>query len=353
MLSNAEIIRKRPKTFTNIGGQAVIEGVMMRSPHYIATAVRKADQSIVIRSQSYESRGLRNSFYRKPLIRGVVSLVESMIQGIEALGYSAQVSSDGDKDDGGLTRGAIFVSILMAFVFGIGLFVALPHLLTYLILSFNNQSTSADSPFFHLLDGVLKMAILMAYIWLISRMNDIRRVFQYHGAEHKSIYAFEYGKPLTPEYAQKFTTLHPRCGTSFLLFLVLISIGMFSIIFPLVSLDRLTGNPILNHLSMVVMKVILMFPVAGLAYEFIKACAFRMDSAIFRGLIWPGMKLQRLTTREPDDSQLEVALASLIQVLRLEQGSVKLTGNEPEEIKINQISDLDFSGAQVTDFQEE
>ncbi|NBU21459.1 DUF1385 domain-containing protein, partial [bacterium] len=212
--------------FTSIGGQAVLEGVMMRSPHFIAVAVRKPDQKIVIQYQPYQSVMGRYSLLKKPLLRGVVTLIESMIQGVDALSYSAQVLSASDADSKNvkqeLSSLAIAFSILSAFLFGMGLFVALPHLLTVWLSSWGAVELSTASPGFHALDGLLKMAILLAYVYLISLMKDIKRVFQYHGAEHKSIYAFEAGEDLTVENARKYTTLHPRCGTSFLLFLVVI-----------------------------------------------------------------------------------------------------------------------------------
>lgn len=341
--------------FTSIGGQAVIEGVMMRSPHFIAIAVRKANQRISIRNSPYVSISQRYSFFRKPILRGVVALLESMLQGFEALSYSASIAADSEESDAELSNLAIAGSLVIALVFGMGLFVALPHFLTAVVASSPGIQITAQSPFFHLLDGTLKMCILLGYVYLIALMKDIHRVFQYHGAEHKSIYTFEAGEDLTVENARKYTTLHPRCGTSFLLFLVLISVAVFSIVFPLFHLTQLFDKPILNHLFMILVKMMLMLPVAGLSYEFIKACAFRMNNPIFRTLIWPGMILQKLTTREPNDDQLEVALSSLRQVLRLEksrQNSDVLEKKSKNEIEIGQISELGQVEALVTEFPE-
>ena len=308
--------------FTSIGGQAVIEGVMMRSPHFIAVAVRKPNHRIVIKNVPYQGIASRFPLLKKPIFRGVAGLIESMVQGIDALSYSANIASV-EGDERRERRGAFELRDFHVDRFGVsarhGLFVALPHFLTAVITSRPSIGLTAASPLFHLIDGALKMILLLSYVYLIAMMRDIHRVFQYHGAEHKSIYAFEAGEELTVENARKYTTLHPRCGTSFLLFLVLISILVFSIIFPLFGLTHLSENPILNHVLMICVKIVLMFPVAGLAYEFIKACACRMDNPIFRAMIWPGMILQKLTTREPDDQQLEVALASLRQVLKNEK----------------------------------
>lgn len=319
-----------PKKYTSIGGQAVLEGVMMRSPRFIAIAIRKPDGKIAVKSYAHDSVSARYPILRKPVLRGVVGLVESMVQGIHALGYSAEVAAEAEKLAGKqegkkeqeLSKLAIAGSMIAAFAMAIGLFVALPHLLTVLL---TKNQVSVDSPLFHVIDGTFNLIILMAYVYAISLMKDIRRVFQYHGAEHKSIYAFEAGETLTVENAARHTALHPRCGTSFLLFLVLISIAVFSIIFPLLGLTRFTDNVIVNHAVMIVVKIALMFPVAGVSYEFIKACACRMDNPVFRAMIWPGMILQNLTTRPPENDQLEVALVSLRQVLKLEKAHAAAT----------------------------
>jgi uncharacterized protein YqhQ len=334
--------------FTSIGGQAVIEGVMMRSPHFIAVAVRKPDGRITIRQRPYEGISGRIKLLRKPLLRGVVTLVESMVQGMEALGYSAQVAVREEKDVDADSEApiesmggfAIASSIVLAFGMGMGLFVVLPHLLAAIF-------ARADNPLFHVIDGALKMTILLGYVYLIALMKDIHRVFQYHGAEHKSIYTFEAGEELSVANARKYTTLHPRCGTSFLFFLILISVLVFSAVFPLFGLTTLSPIPIVNHLFMVALKIVLMFPVAGLAYEFIKMCACRMQNPVFRVMIWPGMILQKLTTREPSDDQLEVALASLRQVLRLEKG-----GEQPVEITVGALDEIGLVAATVAEFSE-
>mgnify|MGYP001568095462 CR=1 FL=1 len=315
----------------------------MRSPHFIAVAVRKHNQKIIIKYFPYLSIAERFHFLKKPVLRGVVLLLESMVQGVDALSYSANVASVDDKHEEPLSFWAILISIATALVMGIGLFVALPHFLSAIMVS-------AQNPWFHLIDGTLKMIILLTYVVLIAMMKDIHRVFQYHGAEHKSIYTFEAGQDLIVENARKHSTLHPRCGTSFLLFLVLISVAVFSIVFPLFGLTQLSPIPFVNHLLMVLMKVALMLPVAGLAYEFIKMCAFRMDNPVFRMLIWPGMVLQRLTTREPTDGQLEIALASLRQVLKLEKEPA--SNNEKQEHEFLGLSEIAWVHTQVAEFPE-
>jgi uncharacterized protein YqhQ len=336
--------------FTSIGGQAVIEGVMMRSPRFIAVAVRKPDRRIVIFQKRYQSLGQKYPVLKKPILRGVVTLLESMVQGVDALSYSANIASDIENTGEEISPWAMAGSLFTAIVFGLGLFVALPHVLTVWITThFEGEQITADSPIFHLMDGGLKMMILLTYVYLIGQMKDIHRVFQYHGAEHKSIYAFEAGRELTVENARKYSTLHPRCGTSFLLFLVLISIFVFSVIFPIFHLTDLAGNLVVNHLLMVLIKIVLMLPVAGLAYELIKACAFRMQNPFFRLLVWPGMVLQKLTTREPSDDQLEIALASLRQVLSLE----KSVSPYLDSVEITSLTELVPIQAEVAEFLEQ
>ena len=348
--------------FTSIGGQAVIEGVMMRSPHFIAVAVRKPNQKILIRNQPYQSVATRFPIFKRPVLRGVVMLLESMFQGIDSLSFSANaaVAAEAAASEEGkpgaeaeeLSSWAMAGSIFTAIVLGMGLFVALPHFLTAVLTAKSGSGITAQSPLFHLLDGALKMSILLTYVYLISMVKDIHRVFEYHGAEHKSIYAFEAGEELTVENARRHTTLHPRCGTSFLLFLVVISIVVFSIVFPLFHLTEFSANPVINHSLMILVKISLMMPVAGLAYEFIKACACRMDNPIFKAMIWPGMVLQKLTTREPSDEQLEVALASLRAVLRLEKGVALQAEGTSGEFEIGALTDLGRVAATVSEFPE-
>lgn len=346
------------RPFTSVGGQAVMEGVMMRSPHFITVAVRRPNQRIVLQTRPYESLSQRYPIFKKPIFRGVLTLLESMVQGMGALNYSAQIASEeitSEKEgsspaegtpkapSGAISDWAFAGTIVLSIVLGLGLFVAFPHLMTVFLTAESGFNIPVESPLFHLIDGGIKMGVLLAYMYLIAFMKDIHRVFQYHGAEHKSIYAFEAGEELTVENARKYTTLHPRCGTSFLLFLVVISVLVFSVVFPIFGLSSFSSNPILNHTAMILLKVVLMLPVSGLAYEFIKACAFRMDSPVFRILIWPGMILQKLTTREPSDDQLEVALASLKQVLKAEPG---------KEIEIATLADLGETKARVGEFLE-
>ncbi|MBC7386771.1 MAG: DUF1385 domain-containing protein [Cryobacterium sp.] len=350
--ANASSVKVVSKQFTSIGGQAVLEGVMMRSPNFITVAVRRPDSGkIVIKHDPYSTVLRKYPLLAKPFIRGVATLVESMVQGMGALSFSAEIGTESvasTEPVEKISRTQIVGSMIFAFAMGMLLFVALPHALTALLTSDRYLGISAKSPLFHLIDGTFKMIILMGYIYAISRMAEIRRVFQYHGAEHKSIYAFEAGDELTVENARKHSTLHPRCGTSFLLFLVLISIAVFSILLPVLGLTNFSDTAWKNHLGMIAAKMLLMFPVAGIAYEFIKLCACRMDNALFRLAILPGMLLQKLTTLEPDDAQLEVALASLRQCLRLE----KKVETKESGFEVTDLDELFYLGAVVGEFPE-
>jgi uncharacterized protein YqhQ len=353
------------KQFTSIGGQAVIEGVMMKSPNFIATTVRKPDASMLIENYRYYSVLKKYPLLAKPFLRGVVSLVETMIQGISSLNFSAEIAGIETVTETTTTSeiktttqepSKLAMGLTMAFSFAMGmvLFVATPHLMTAFVTSDRYLGISADSPVFHLIDGFFKMIILISYIYLISLMKDIKRVFQYHGAEHKSIYTFEAGEELTVENAKKYSTLHPRCGTSFLLFLVVISILMFSILLPILGLTHFSSHPIINHLGMIAAKMVLMFPVAGVSYEFIKFCACRMNHPVFKILILPGLLLQKITTKEPSDDQLEVALVSLRRVLQLEKDASAMTMEEnvKSRHKVKLAKEITLTHASVAEFPE-
>lgn len=302
-----------------VGGQAVLEGVMMRSPHAIAIAVRRPDGDILLKDEAYASLGERYPVLRRPLLRGPVILIEAMVTGVKALTFSAQAALQ--EEDGGeeqplgwgsmtLTLGAAF---LLAFVF----FGFLPHWLSgmagYLV---GRPLTTADFSF-HLIDGIIKAAFILLYIWGISFFPDIRRVFQYHGAEHKSICTFEAGEELTVAQARRHPTAHARCGTSFILVVLLVSILIFTIFFPL--FPPLTRPGLSNNFFQVLIKVGLMFPIAALSYEIIRHGGKHTHNPLARILLWPGLATQRLTALEPDDTQLEVALEALKAVLAREE----------------------------------
>lgn len=361
------------KQYTSIGGQAVIEGVMMRSPNAFVVAVRKPDGSIRLRRDQWYGLSKKLDFMKKPFLRGVLMLIETMANGIVSLNYSANIAMAEEEKEKALKKGktveefeasqkkkekvdiATFLTMAVSFAFGIGLFVFVPHATAFWIGDLLGQSWTLDSFAFHAVDGVIKAMIFISYIWGISFMKDVYRVFQYHGAEHKSIATFEAGLDLTVENARKFTTLHPRCGTSFVFFLILISIVLFSAVFTIVPVG--TGlPPILRHVVAVLFKVVLMLPVAGISYELIKFSGKCSDQWWARAMAAPGMLLQKLTTKEPDDQQLEVALSSIKAVLYLEDKfnlkDAKSRVMQLEEVDIEHLTDIETTNSGLNHFLE-
>lgn len=367
------IILLTTKQYTSIGGQAVIEGVMMRSPNAFVVAVRKPDGAIRLRRDQWYGLSKKLDFMKKPFLRGVLMLIETMANGMVSLNYSANIAMAEEEREKALKKGktieefeasqkkkekvdlATFLTMGVSFAFGIGLFVFAPHAIAFWVGDLLGQNWTLDSFAFHAVDGVVKALIFVSYIWGISFMKDVYRVFQYHGAEHKSIATFEAGMDLTVENARKFTTLHPRCGTSFIFFLILTSIILFSAVFTLVPVG--TGlPPILRHVVAVLFKVVLMLPVAGISYELIKTAGKCSDRWWARAMSAPGMLLQKLTTKEPDDKQLEVALSSIKAVLYLEEKYNLKAATEKvlsvEEIDIKTISDIESTNSTLKEFLE-
>jgi uncharacterized protein YqhQ len=282
-----------------VGGQAVLEGVMMRGVSTWAVAVRKESGEIDVQSFPLVSWTKRHRVLRWPIIRGVVALVESLKIGFNALNISAnaQLGEDEEPISGGMWVGTMVVALL----FAVGLFFVVPVGLTSL---FKDHLGSAF--LFWLVEGVLRTAIFLGYIALLSRLRDLRRVFEYHGAEHKTISCFEAGEPLTPENAQRYSRLHPRCGTSFLLIVMIVAIFVFAPLglpeWYLLVASRIIGVPL----------------IAGISFEVIKFAGRNRRKRWVQTLMWPGMMLQKLTTREPDLEELAVAIAAMEAVLEVE-----------------------------------
>ncbi len=294
---------------TSIGGQAVMEGVMMKNQDQYAVAVRKPNKEIEVFVDQYESFTKKNKIFALPLIRGVVSFAESMIVGMKTLTYSAsffeeeeekpskfenwlQQKTNGKAED--ILMGVtVCISILMA----IGIFMVLPFFISSLL-----KRWIVSSMLLSLVEGVIRIAIFLAYIMLISQMEEIRRVFMYHGAEHKTINCFESGEELTPENVKKYSRLHKRCGTSFLLIVMIISI----LFFMWIQVD--------NIFLKVLCRILLVPVIAGVSYEFIRL-AGKSNSKIICILSKPGLMLQNLTTKEPDLDMIEVAIHSVEAVL--------------------------------------
>lgn len=361
------------KQYTSIGGQAVIEGVMMRSPNAFVVAVRRPDQKIRLRRDQWFGLSKRFNFLRKPFFRGVIMLIETMANGIVSLNYSANIAMQDELREEALKKGksleefeaeqkkkekvdlATFLTIATSFAFGIGLFVFVPHALTAGLDQYFNLQWNLDGFAFHFVDGVIKAMIFILYIWGIGFIPDIYRVFQYHGAEHKSISTFEAGEELTVENARKHTTLHPRCGTSFIFFLLFISIIIFSVLFTVIPIGQNLPT-ILKHLVAIVVKIAFMIPVAGISYEIIKFAGKHLDNIFCKALSMPGMMLQKLTTREPNDEQLEIALSSIKAVLFLEEKYDLKSADKKilslEEVDIDHLNQIENSNQTLKDFLE-
>jgi uncharacterized protein YqhQ len=294
----------------NIGGQAVLEGVMMRSPHGFTVAVRKGGKpgaDIVVLRETLRPLGERFPLFKKRIIRGSAALFEAMWLGVRALNFSANEAmedEDGKKEEIGPL--ALAGTMVLAIAFALGLFLALPLLLTNL-LGMKYGIVGSSSLAFNLTDGVLRVALFLGYVSGISFMKDIRRVFEYHGAEHKAIAAYEAGVDLTVENAKHYSCIHPRCGTSFLLAVVTLSIIIFSLIPGAWPLWAKAAS-----------RVVLLPVIAGLSYEFIKYTAKKRGRPLIELVIRPGLWLQRLTTREPSGDQIEVAIRALNEALAME-----------------------------------
>jgi uncharacterized protein YqhQ len=296
----------------HVGGQAVIEGVMMRAPKSLAIALRRPNGEILVKDDTWVSLSERWSFLKWPFVRGSLIILEALINGMQALTFSANQALEEEEES--LGQWALFFTIIVGLGAGVVLFVVLPHVISGLVGRLFGLTLGVEDLLFHLIDGAVKIIIFLGYVWLISLSKEIRRIFEYHGAEHKSVYAYEAGEALTVENAKKFSTVHPRCGTAFILVVLLISIFVFSVVFPFVpTLDNVPG--VMNQTIVIVMKILLMFPVAGLAYETIRFSSRNMDRGLMRLAIFPGLWMQKLTTREPSDDQLEVALTALERAL--------------------------------------
>jgi uncharacterized protein YqhQ len=288
--------------YSPIGGQAVIEGVMMRSPKRVATAVRLPDGTVEIKTREYQSLSRRLPLLGLPILRGAVVLVESLRIGVEALAFSAEAAVKEEttkpKEErrfGTLGWGMGF-TVLVSFVLGFGVFFWLPLFLTEL--------TGVKNPLaFNLIDGAFRLVFFLAYIVGIGFWGEMQRVFQYHGAEHKTIHNLEAGLELTPENADRQSRFHPRCGTSFLFLVVLVSFVVFAFL----------GRP--DSLGDRLLRFALIPVIAGVSFEIIRFAGAHSDKPWVRGLSEPGLQLQRLTTREPSRDMLEVAIAALRAVL--------------------------------------
>jgi uncharacterized protein YqhQ len=300
--SKNDVTRLRPVIDQpcHYGGQAVIEGVVMRGKRDLAIAVRLSDSSIIIEEEKLSSLVERHKFLRWPVVRGFVVLIETLIMGMRALSFSANQAAESEGEE--ITATEITITMLIAMVLGVVLFVIIPTGAVHFVRSWI-ESVAVQN----IVEGIIRIAIFLGYVWAVAKMEDIQRVFEYHGAEHKVIFTYEAGEDLTIENARRQSTLHPRCGTAFLLVVMVVSILVFSFL----------GDG--NLLWRISSRIILLPVVAGLGYEIIKYIALKQNSIWGRIILAPGLWLQKLTTREPDDQQLEVAICALKRVLEIEE----------------------------------
>ncbi len=279
------------------GGQAVIEGVLMRGRRTIALACRRPDGGIYRYRETIASPLQRSRLARLPLVRGVVVLWESLVYGTRMLMRSADVQMETAGEPKGATPGTAGI---MAVSLGLALlvFVGIPYAATQLL-----QRALPSATALNVVEGLIRIALLLGYVWAISFLPDIRRVFAYHGAEHMTIHAFEHDAPLDPAHVEPFPTAHPRCGTAFLLLVVLVAVVVFAFM------------PRSNIVVDLVSRLLLVVPVAAISYEILKLGAAHEDNALMRVVVWPGLLLQAITTRRPDRAMIEVAIASLEEAM--------------------------------------
>lgn len=281
-----------------IGGQAVIEGIMMRGKNFWSLAVRRPDKTISLKLFKNSSLTVNNKFLSLPFIRGVVNLIESMALGFRALSYSVNESTEEDIQ---FSKKEMTIAIIIAVIFAVGIFFILPTLIGR---SFSNYFP--NTIVYNLMEGLVRILLFLGYIIIVSQLKDIKRVFQYHGAEHKTIQAYENGEKIIIENVRKYTTLHVRCGTSFLLIVMVVAIFVFALL----------GRP--SFLLRILYRVLLIPVISGISYELIKLAGKYSKHKIVNIIFYPGLLLQKITTREPDDSQIEIAISSFNRVIKAE-----------------------------------
>jgi uncharacterized protein YqhQ len=312
--SDSRIAAKLVRTSSSmrVGGQAIMEGVMMRSPNFWGIAVRDPAGELDIRADRFRSVTRKHKLLRLPIIRGALSLGETLWLGMKLLTLSTNIALGEDEE---LSKKEIAITMLVGLILGFTLFLAAPVFGTKGIGAL--LGSSIENPIvFNLVEGVIRIAIFVLYIVIITAVSkDIKRFFGYHGAEHKAIKVYENSEELVPENSHKFDTSHVRCGTSFVLYVLVLSILVFSLF------------GVEGWFYMLMSRVIVIPVVAGLAFEFIMWSARNQNNSIVKVLVWPGLQMQKLTTREPDDGMVEVAMASLKKVLSLEEES-KISPNE-------------------------
>lgn len=294
-----------------VGGQAVIEGVMMKSKDVLATAVRKPDGEIIYRKKVLNNKF---SFIKKIFfLRGVFMLLDSMFSGIKELVFSSNQAGEEEEE---LTNFQVFATMIVSISLGISIFMVLPSLIATLVGKFLTINGTVTN----IVEGIIRVLLFITYIYGISFSKDIKRVFEYHGAEHKSIYTFENKEELNVDNAKKYTTLHPRCGTSFLFIVMIISIFVYSVADGFIPVPE---THLLKVLHKVMLRVVFIPLIAGIAYEIQRLSSRFSDNKFFKLISYPGLKLQTITTKEPDEQELEVSLVALKAALGIEITNAK------------------------------
>ncbi|MCE5301211.1 MAG: DUF1385 domain-containing protein [Spirochaetia bacterium] len=314
----------------NVGGEAVIEGVMMRAPHYYAIAVRRASGSMVTTSGAVNSAADRFKFLKWPVLRGVLSMYESMSLGFKALTWSANILDEDIRLDEAKKKNVKVkdlkprnevlenaISFTIAIILAVGLFIMLPYALNRLLAK-QFADVNTNRYLFNTGMVVFKMAIFLLYVWSISLMNDVKRLFQYHGAEHKCIYTYEDGKPLVYKNIKPYSTRHPRCGTAFIIITLIVSLFIFVLCLPAE----------LKLWQRILWEIPLLIPIVGLSYEALKLSDKYRDNPLVKILIAPGLAFQLLTTKEPDEKMVATAVASLKLAVKLENAYLKKTASK-------------------------
>ncbi len=319
---------------THVGGQALIEGIMMRGKYNWSVAVREPSGAVYTEEHDLASGKAKNGWLYWPLVRGCRALVESLMLGYKALEVatmhayaddeaSCDEASDGEGEFG---KREMAISMVLGLVLGVALFIVAPAFLTNLIVGEYDGNTLL----WNIVDGVLRVAVFVFYIWLIGRMSEIKRMFGYHGAEHKTIHCYEHGLPLTPENARSFPRLHVRCGTAFLIMVMIIAIFVYTVV-PLNALIAAWGVPDgAPKLALVIVSRIVLMPViAGVSYEItVKWAGSHPENPLVKVVLWPGMQMQYLTTNEPDDGMLECAIEAMKLVLAREEAEEEAAAAE-------------------------
>jgi uncharacterized protein YqhQ len=317
-----------PITHTHIGGQAVLEGIMMRGKYNWAVAVRTPDGSIHFEEHDLESGKAKKDWMRWPIVRGCVAMVETLSLAMKAFSVSASLA--GETEDEQLSAKEISITMVLGAGLAILFFIVLPAVLT----TYGFRIKATEQPFtWNIVDGILRVVAFFGYIWAIGRMEDIKRVFGYHGAEHKTIHAYEHNLPLEPDLIQRYETLHVRCGTSFLLMVMILAILVFSLVPVRLIAANLGVTSRLSITTIAILARLLLLPlVAGLAYEVtVKWAGNHSSNPFVKILLWPGMQLQRMTTREPTDDMVEVAVAAMVPIIAREEREERIAKGEPLE----------------------